>query len=293
MKVLITGAGGQAGSELRKTAPPRFELHCLTRQQLDISDQVAVNQALAAIEPELIINAAAYTAVDQAEAEAKLAYAVNATGAGNLARAAAAAKARLLHISTDFVFAGDQATPYRPNAPTGPLNIYGQSKLAGEMEVRGASNGQALIIRTGWLYGAQGHNFVKTMLRLLAQRSELGVVCDQIGTPTWARTLARALWAAAERPELQGIYHWSDAGVASWYDFAVAIREEGEQLGLLAPTSGAVKPINSAAYPTPARRPPCSVLDKTASWQDFGLPPRHWRDGLRAMLRELKTCVNC
>lgn len=293
MKVLITGAGGQAASELRKTAPPRFELHCLTRQQLDIADQVAVNQTVTTIEPALIINAAAYTAVDQAEAEAKLAHAVNATGAGNLARAAVACKARLLHISTDFVFAGDQAIPYHPNAPTGPLNIYGQSKLAGEMEVRGASNGQALIIRTGWLYGAQGHNFVKTMLRLLTERPELGIVCDQIGTPTWARTLAQALWAAAERPELRGIYHWSDAGVASWYDFAVAIREEGEQLGLLAPTSAAVNPINSAAYPTPARRPPYSVLDKTASWQGLGLPPRHWRVCLRAMLRELKACVNC
>ena len=292
MKVLITGAGGQAGSELRQTAPAGMDLICLQRRQLDITDKQAVNKAVAAARPDLIINAAAYTAGDRAESEPGPAHAINADGAGHLARAAIAAGARFFHLSTDFVFAGDQASPYRETDPPGPLSVYGQSKLAGEEQVRAATQDQALIIRTGWLYAAQGRNFVNTILRLLAEKSSLGVVCDQIGTPTWARTLAQTLWAAATRPELQGIYHLSDAGVASWYDFAVAIQEEGLRLGLLAKTIP-INPINSSAYPTPARRPAFSVLDKTSTWRDFGLHGRHWRICLREMMEELKPCAAC
>jgi dTDP-4-dehydrorhamnose reductase len=264
-----------------------MELICLERRQLDITDRDAVSAAVRAAQPDLIINAAAYTAVDRAESEPELARAVNADGAGHLARAAAAVGARLFHLSTDFVFAGDQTTPYRETDPPAPLNIYGQSKLAGEHAVLAVQPQNALIVRTGWLYAAQGQNFVKTMLRLLRERPRLEVVWDQVGTPTWARTLATALWAAAGRPELQGIYHWSDAGVASWYDFAVAIQEEGLRLGLLDQTIP-IHPISSAAYPTPARRPAFSVLDKSSAWRDFGLAGRHWRVCLRQMLEELK-----
>ena len=292
MKVLITGAGGQAASELQKTAPKNMELICLERRQLDITDQVAVTAALNTARPELVINAAAYTAVDQAETEPETAHAVNADGAGQLARAASAAGARFFHISTDFVFAGDQSFPYRETAPPAPLGVYGQSKLAGEKAARDATKDTALIVRTGWLYAAHGKNFVKTMLRLQTERPCLNVVCDQVGTPTWARTLAETLWAAASRPELRGVYHLSDAGVASWYDFAVAIQEEGLRLGLLE-TAVPITPVTSSAYPTPARRPAYSVLDKTAAWRDLGISGRHWRTCLREMLEELKTCAPC
>ena len=193
-----------------------------------------------------------------------------------------------MHISTDFVFDGTSATPYTPDAPTAPLGEYGRSKLQGEQAVTAALP-QALIIRTGWVYSAFGNNFVKTMLRLMGEREQLNVVADQVGTPTWAQGLARACWAAAQRPHLSGIYHWSDAGVCSWYDFAVAICEEGMAQGLLSRPVD-VRPIPAADYPTPARRPSYSVLDKTSSWRDLELQGVHWRRQLRAMLADLKEC---
>jgi len=285
MKVLITGALGQTGQELYRTAPAGTELICLDRQTLDITDAAAVLQSCRAARPELIINAAAYTAVDKAETERNQAFAVNATGAGNLAAAAAAVGARFLHISTDFVFDGAKSSPYQPEDRTNPLSVYGASKLAGE-ELALAANSNSLIVRTGWLYGAHGQNFVKTILRLLGEREQLTVVADQVGTPTWTGSLAQALWAAAVKPELRGIYHWSDAGVASWYDFAVAIQEEALPLGLLS-RAIPIAPINTAAYPTPARRPAYSVLDKSAAWRDFAIAGQHWRFALRRMLKEL------
>jgi len=223
--------------------------------------------------------------VDKAESQPELAFAVNATGPGNLAAAAGEVGARFIHLSTDFVFDGAKSSPYRPDDRPNPLNIYGASKLAGEVAVREKSPG-ALIVRTSWLYAAHGHNFVKTMLRLLAEREQLQVVADQVGTPTWAGFLARALWAAAARPELRGIYHWSDAGVASWYDFALAIQEEALQLGLLS-RAIPIEPITTAAYPTAALRPAYSVLDKSSAWRDLAIGGRHWRVALRIMLREL------
>lgn len=285
MKVLITGARGQAGHELCRSAPAQVELLGLDRQALDISDAAAVTQAIHSARPDLIINAAAYTAVDQAESERAPAFAVNAGGAANLAAAAAGIGARLLHLSTDFVFDGANSSPYRPDDRTNPLSVYGASKLAGEQALLRISPG-ALIVRTGWLYSAHGHNFVKTILRLLTEREHLRIVADQVGTPTWAATLAQAVWAAAARPELHGIYHWSDAGVASWYDFAIAIQEEGLHLGLLARAIPII-PITSADYPTPARRPAYSVLDKNSAWHDFAIPAEHWRVALRRMLKEL------
>lgn len=283
-KVLLTGANGQLGRELVECAPG-VDLIALGRDALDIGDANAVTERLAAVAPEVVINAAAYTAVDRAEAEPELAHRGNATGAGNLARACATLGIRLLHVSTDFVFDGRASEPYRPGDATGPLGVYGQSKLAGEREVLDALP-EAVILRTGWVYSRFGGNFVKTMLRLMAERDSLNVVCDQVGSPTWAAGLAGALWEFAARPGLAGTYHWSDAGVCSWYDFAVAIGEEGLACGLLErPVT--VRPIPASDYPTPARRPAFSVLDKTTAWRDLECAGVHWRVQLRQMLRGL------
>ena len=285
-KVVVLGAAGQLGRELVQSAGAQVECIALTRRDLDIGDPVAVADGLAQLAPELLINAAAYTAVDAAEKEAAVAQRANAEGPAHLARACKDMGARLIHISTDFVFDGAASMPYPVDAPTAPLGEYGRSKLAGEQAVR-AILPEALVLRTGWVYSSYGNNFVKTMLRLMADREELGVVADQVGTPTWACGLASAVWAAAQKPELSGIYHWSDAGVCSWYDFAVAICEEACALGLLARPVN-VRPIPASAYPTPARRPSYSVLDKADSWRDFALEGVHWRQQLRNMLNEFK-----
>ncbi|HYM48447.1 MAG TPA: dTDP-4-dehydrorhamnose reductase, partial [Burkholderiaceae bacterium] len=233
-----------------------------------------------------IINAAAYTHVDRAETEHQRAIAINADGPANLAAAARSVDARLIHVSTDFVFDGGSSRPYRPEDTAAPTSAYGLSKLEGERRVTAIGEQRVLIVRTAWLYAARGNNFVNTMLKLMRERQELRVVADQIGTPTWATTLARALWAAARRPALHGIYHWTDAGVASWYDFAVAIQEEALARKLLA-RAIPICPIRTEDYPTPAKRPAYSVLDKTRSVADFDMPLVHWRAALRQMFAEL------
>lgn len=284
--VLITGAGGQLGRELVLCAKSGTRCIALTREQLDISDGDAVTAVLEDVKPALLINAAAYTAVDKAESDAENAARINEFAPGILARACGVSGVRLIHVSTDFVFNGESNTPYSPDSPTAPIGEYGRSKLAGEHAVADCLPA-ALIVRTGWVYSRFGNNFVKTMLHLMSQRDDLGVVVDQVGTPTWARGLAQAIWAASEKAELSGIYHWSDAGVCSWYDFAVAIYEEASSIGLLS-TQTKVRPILAVEYPTPAARPPYSVLDKSRSWQDLQLEPVHWRVQLRFMLEELK-----
>ena len=285
-KVLITGADGQLGHELQRAAPSTLSATALSRSGLDITDAGAIADCLARYRPVALVNAAAYTAVDRAESEEAQANAVNATGPGLLAAACRERGVRLIHVSTDFVFDGSACHPYAPDAPPAPLGAYGRSKLAGERAVLDALE-DALIVRTGWVYSAHGTNFVRTMLRLMAERDELAVVADQVGTPTWAAGLAQALWRAVSLPALRGIYHWSDAGVCSWYDFAVAIEEEGRSLGLLDRRT-AVRPIAAVDYPTPARRPAFSVLDKQSSWRDLALTQVHWREQLRRMLAELK-----
>lgn len=289
-RVLITGAGGQLGHELQHSVPGGYEIIPLTRSDLNICDAASVQDAIDSYQPAALINAAAYTAVDQAETDQEQAHQANAVAPGLLASACAAAQVRLIHISTDFVFDGSACQPIPPDATPGPLGAYGRSKLAGELAVQ-AADPAAVIVRTGWVYSAHGANFVKTMLRLMGEREELAVVADQVGTPTWAAGLAEALWHWVARPALTGTYHWSDAGVCSWYDFAVAIEEEGRAMALLeAPT--AIRPIAAKDYPTPATRPAYSVLDKQASWQDLALTPQHWRVQLRRMLRVFKDSNN-
>jgi dTDP-4-dehydrorhamnose reductase len=284
MKVLIAGANGQLGRTLADTAPEGVTPHLLDLPDFDITDEANVRRQVSAAAPDLIVNAAAYTAVDRAEEQSDLAFAVNAAGAGHLARAARETGARLIHVSTDYVFDGGANTPYAPDAECRPLGVYGRSKRQGETAVLEALD-NALILRTAWLYSRHGANFVLTMLRLMAQKPLLSVVVDQIGTPTWTGTLAAAVWAAAGRSETRGIYHWTDAGVASWYDFAMAIQEEAVALGKLARPIP-ITPIRTADYPTAARRPAYSVLDCTSAWRDFGLAPIHWREALRRMLGE-------
>jgi len=286
VKILVTGAGGQLGRELQRSVPAALHCVALSRAELDIGDPRQVDKAFAEHRPAAVINAAAYTAVDRAESELAEAMRINAEGPGNLARACAASGARLVHVSTDFVFDGSASRPYAPDAEPAPLGAYGRSKLEGELRVREALP-QALILRTAWVYSSLGANFVRTMLRLMGERDELSVVADQVGTPTWAAGLAQAIWAALARPQLAGTYHWTDAGVCSWYDFAVAIAEEALELGLL-PRASLVRPIPTEAYPTPAQRPAYSVLDKSDSWRELELAPVHWRVQLRSMLQELK-----
>lgn len=285
-KALITGAQGQVGLELQATAPPNWQVLACGSQDLDVTRADAVRELLDRERPVLIIQAAAYTNVDTAESQVARAEAVNTAGASNVAAAAARIGARMIHISTDFVFDGSQGHPYVPGDAATPLGVYGRTKLAGEREVTGATGGVALIVRTAWVYSVHGRNFVRTMLRLMRDQDSVKVVCDQVGTPTWGRTLAEALWTAADRPDLHGIVHWTDAGVASWYDFALAIQEEAVVLGLL-PKAVPIHPIRTVEFPTAARRPSYSVLDKTSGWAALGGPARHWRSNLRSMLEGL------
>ena len=287
MKVLITGAGGQVGWELQQTVSTDIEITALHRVELDIADQAAVMSVIKELQPDLVINAAAYTAVDKAEEEVDRAYKVNVDGAANIARAVEDCSARLIHISTDFVFDGTGTKPYLPGDEPKPSGVYGTSKLQGERAVMAETSGRAVILRTAWVYSVHGSNFVQTMLRLMAEREELGVVDDQVGTPTWAKELAKTIWLIAGKTDMQGTYHWTDDGKASWYDFALAIQEEAYGLGLLQKTIP-IKPIKTEEYPTPARRPAYSVLDKTSTLEALDCKAPHWRESLIKMLIELK-----
>jgi dTDP-4-dehydrorhamnose reductase len=288
MKVVITGAHGQVGCALLKSVPAQVDAIGLSREEMDIGDAPAVMGSIQAHRPDLIINAGAYTAVDKAESEPQLAERANTAGPHNLAVAARATGARLLHLSTDFVFDGTASKPYATDAPTNPQSTYGRTKQAGEEAVRRTLPDKSVVLRTAWVYGAEGNNFVRTMLRLLAAKGAVRVVADQIGTPTAAHSLAEVIWALAARPDVSGTYHWTDAGVASWYDFAVAIAEESALIGLL-PAEVRVDAIATEEYPTPAKRPGYSVLDKRTLLAKLSVPARHWRSNLRTVLREISN----
>jgi len=287
LKVLLTGATGQVGQACRAVLPPDVDLRALTHAELDIGDSEASASSVAKYRPDVLINCAAYTAVDKAESEPDVAHRVNALGAANLAAALASnPHGFMIQLSTDFVFDGNVSSPYLPDAEPRPLSVYGASKLAGEKAVREQLGARAAILRTSWVYSASGSNFVKTMLRLMC-KGDVRVISDQAGTPTSAASLATIIWRiAAERAA--GTFHWTDAGIASWYDFAVAIAEEAAPRGMV-PEGVRVAPISTAEYPTPARRPAYSVLDKSSTQMRFGLTPGHWREPLRVVIEELRS----
>jgi len=279
----VVGAGGQLGRALVEAAPRGVTVAARDRTALDLRDADAVARVLHEARPDILFNAAAYTAVDAAESDAAAAFALNRDAVTTRARASRRAGARLVHVSTDFVFDGARSTPYPPDATPAPLGVYGHSKAEGEAAALAAPG--ALVVRTAWVYAAQGRNFALTMLRLMRERPELRVVADQIGTPTHADSLARALWGLAGSGA-DGIWHYTDAGVASWYDFAVAIAEEAHAFKLI-PAMPRITPISTRDYPTPARRPAYGVLDKAATWRVLGHPGAHWRAELRLMLAQL------
>jgi dTDP-4-dehydrorhamnose reductase len=291
MKVLLTGAAGQLGQALIASRPAGVELIACSRAELDLANAEACREAVERHRPDWLLNAGAYTAVDKAESEPELAEAVNAGAPAAFAAALATTGGRLLQVSTDFVFNGAQGSPYRPEQPVAPLGVYGATKAAGEVAALQLPG--ARVLRTSWVYGPVGKNFCLTMLRFHASRAAagdaLGVVADQVGCPTSTATLAAACWRAigvAADPNGPRILHWSDAGAASWYDFAVAIGELGVQAGLLE-RAAMVKPLTTADYPTPARRPSYSLLDCSMSREALGLEPLHWRVALTGVVASL------
>ena len=283
-RILITGGSGQVGHCLKAQLEGCAELSVPDSSALNIADRRSVRQAVETFRPDYIINAAAYTAVDKAESDAERAFAVNRDGARHLAEAAEAAGAAMLHISTDYVFDGAGGAPYDEAAPTAPQNIYGASKLAGEQAVLAACR-RAVVIRTSWVFGAHGQNFVKTMLRLGRERDSLGIVADQYGAPTAAADIAAALITIVRRytpeqlAERAGIYHYCGSPYASWFEFAETIFAEAAAQGVLAKIP-AVKPIATADYPTPAKRPADSRLDCGKIRAAFGIGPCDWHSAL-------------
>ena len=288
-KILLTGANGQVGAELKQTLAHLGELTSIDRTQWDLAEPDTIRAIVEQLQPTIIVNAAAYTAVDKAESEPNLAILVNGKATGILAAAADSVGAGLIHISTDYVFDGNSNSPYLETAPTNPLGVYGASKLAGEEAIRAACE-KHMIIRTAWVYGVQGKgNFVKTMLRVGAQRDELRVVTDQIGAPTWAKDLALAIAHLAPQltPETAGTYHYTNSGVCSWYDFAVIIIEEAKAMGFPLQVQRVI-PITTEEYPLPAPRPAFSVLSLKKISALLGTHPPHWLESLRKMLTELQ-----
>jgi dTDP-4-dehydrorhamnose reductase len=289
-RILITGINGQLGQELHHVLSPvkNLELIGLGRDRLDLSQPDRIHPVLAEIKPDIIINSGAYTAVDKAESEPKLAHQINGIAPGILAESAQKLDATLIHVSTDYVFDGTQSHPYQETDPTNPLGIYGKSKLAGETAIC-QTDARAIILRTAWVYGVGGTgNFVKTMLRLGTDRPQLRVVADQIGSPTWTGDIAHTIAGLiTQHRDISGIYHFTNSGVASWYDFAVAIFEEAKQLAFPL-TIEQVIPITTPEYPTPAKRPAYSVLAGQKLSSVLGAPAPHWRHSLRQMLAELK-----
>ena len=286
-RIAITGANGQLGQTLMRSE--LFEKHILLplgRDDMDITDQAKVSATLDSLKPDFIINAAAFTAVDAAESHPEQAYNINEQGVKHLARWAKSKKAHLIHVSTDFVFAGDKNRPYKVDDTTGPISLYGQSKLAGEKMIATLLPGKATIVRTAWLYSPYNSNFMKTMLRLMRERDSLSVVDDQIGTPCSTQSLVACLHAVIARNEPGATYHWTDAGVASWYDFAVAIQDEAISMSLL-DRAIPIHPISTEKYKTPAARPAYSVLDKSKALLELQCPQQHWREALRDTLRTL------
>lgn len=300
-RILLTGVDGQLGQELQRTLAPLGEVTGVGRPTLDLTSSDRICQIIAEIKPDLIVNAAAYTAVDKAETESELAHLINGVAPTIMAAEQARNGGALIHVSTDYVFDGCKNTPYTEEDAPNPLGIYGKSKLAGEEGIQKTSQDlqsvrgefRYVILRTAWVYGTYGKtNFVKTMLRLGADREEIRVVADQVGTPTWAYDIANAIAILGQQLTNEsatipsGIYNFTNSGVASWYDFAIAIFEEAQQLGFELKVQRVV-PITTSEYPTPATRPAYSVLAGQKTAAALGSHSSHWRQGLRKMLTEL------
>ena len=283
MNILVTGANGQLGNEMQVLARENLQhTYFFTDvQELDICDEQAVYAYVSEHKIDIIVNCAAYTAVDKAEDNVELCDKLNNIAPGYLARAAQANGAAMIQVSTDYVFDGTAHIPYTEEEPTCPASVYGSTKLAGEQNVMDHCE-KAMVIRTAWLYSIYGNNFVKTMIRLGQERDSLGVIFDQIGTPTYANDLAQAIFAAINKGVVRGIYHFSDEGVCSWYDFTVAIHR------LAGIASCKVKPLHTADYPAKAPRPHYSVLDKTKIKDTFGIEIPHWEECLKRCINQLR-----
>jgi dTDP-4-dehydrorhamnose reductase len=277
--ITVTGADGQLGKELRDLSGqfPGFGFIFLSRKELPIDDNNAVDRFLEKIRPDWLINCAAYTAVDKAESEEELAFLVNATGVRNLATACNNSGSKFIHLSTDYVFNGNAHVPYREDSTTDPQSVYGLSKLAGE-QLATRYHPTTIILRTSWVYSVYGNNFVKTMLRLFREKKQISVVLDQLGSPTHAADLAEAIMHIISSGKwVPGVLHYSNAGEISWYDFAVAIKE-------ITGSDCQVDPIPGTAYPTAAKRPAYSVLDKSKIQQVYGINLKDWKDSLKECL---------
>ena len=283
--ILITGANGQLGHEMRNVIETNPNLNGIYTdvEELDITSLEAINSFLDAQPADVIVNCAAFTAVDRAEQDTDLCHKLNVEAVENLARAAKAHGARLIHISTDYVFDGTAHLPYREDCPTCPASVYGSTKLEGEKRLQAVLPTDSIIVRTAWLYSPYGKNFVKTMMQLGRTRPQLNVVCDQVGTPTYALDLARAIVSIINAPEWQpGIYHFSNEGAISWYDFTKAIHR------IAGITGCDVQPCSTEQYPTPARRPHYSVLDKSLIKRTFGLKIPYWEESLAHCIERLE-----
>ncbi|MCG8364626.1 MAG: dTDP-4-dehydrorhamnose reductase [Pseudanabaenales cyanobacterium] len=293
-RILLTGMTGQLGQELQQALAPLGEVIGVDRKTMDLAQPAMIRQVIVDVKPDLIVNASAYTAVDRAETEIELANSINNTAPTIMAEETQRLGGFLIHVSTDYIFDGQKNTPYHEEDPPNPINAYGQSKLLGEEGIQKTCE-RHLILRTAWIYGAKGKgNFVKTILKLGAEREELRVVVDQVGASSWARDIAGAIaqlgrqitLEQAQKFPLKGIYHFTNSGVASWYDFAVAILEEAKQLGFPLKVQR-VAPITTPEYPTPAKRPAYSVLSTKKISAVLGTYPPHWRKSLRQMLKQL------
>ena len=290
-KIAIIGANGMLASMLRERAPESLDLHLFDLPDFDITDADQVLTTLTALNPDVVINCAAFTQVDACETQPDLAFRVNGDGPGYLAVATKKIGATLVHISTDFVFSGEAETPYVEDADTAPPSIYGQSKLQGEQAIIDSGLNTFYIIRTSWLYGPNGVNFVETIIRLATEREELGIVADQVGTPTYTRDLADAIWTllplvtsySSQVTAPHGIYHYSNSGECSWYDFACEIVQQFRE-SQFALQVQQVKPITTEEYPVPAKRPTYSVLSKQKIVAALGLDIPSWQESLHCYL---------
>jgi dTDP-4-dehydrorhamnose reductase len=284
MNILITGAKGQLGGELLKQQPNGMNVSSFDAKELDITKLAMVQELVKATNPQVIINAAAYTQVDKAENEPEQAYRVNVEGIANLAKSSGKST-RIIHISTDFVFDGKANSPYLPLAPTNPLSVYGHTKRQGEQVLLEIAPERSCIVRTAWLYSAGSKNFMDTMLKLMSSKDSLGVVADQRGTPTACHGLALALWRLVQLPHLKGIFQWTDEGETTWHGFACEILRLALKYGLLERTLP-INAITTAEYPTPAKRPGYSVMDKTETYDALGLKANPWQQSLEEVIQQ-------